>query len=270
MADKLKSLVLKWWPVFMWTLIALATGLSLAFVKTEQREIACIKLIINHLDERNAFIDNGDILQMLSMKNLNPVGKPLNEINTALLENIINANPYVANTEVFSTIDGKIKIEVKQRRPVVRIVNVKDESFYIDDKGEFMPLSGEYTARVAVANGFIFDTESERRVTVYDGEKKDTAIKLSRIDEIFHVADYIYHHEFWNAQIEQIYVNAEGDIELIPRVGSQNIVLGNSEKLEKKLNKLLLFYREGLNKTGWNKYKTINLKYEGQVVCTKK
>ena len=216
------------------------------------------------------FVEEGEIMELVKNKFGTLIGKPLSSINISLLEKIINTNPFIADAEVFSTIDGKIKIEVKQRKPVVRIVNVKDESFYIDDQGVFMPLSSDYTARVAVANGFIFDTESERRVTVYDGEKRDTAIKLSRIDEIFHVADYIYHHEFWNAQIEQIYINTEGDIELIPRVGSQNIVLGSSEKLESKLNKLLLFYREGLNKTGWNKYKTINLKYEGQVVCTKK
>ncbi len=244
---------------------------TLGFSEHRQDVMPCTAVEVSVIDTMgHNFVEEAEIMELVKNKFGTLNGKPLSSINISLLEKIINTNPFIADAEVFSTIDGKIKIEVKQRRPVVRIVNVKDESFYIDDKGEFMPLSSEYTARVAVANGFIFDTESERRVTVYDGEKRDTAIKLSRIDEIFHVADYIYHHEFWNAQIEQIYVNAEGDIELIPRVGSQNIVLGSSEKLDKKLNKLLLFYREGLNKTGWNKYKTINLKYEGQVVCTKK
>ena len=93
-------------------------------------------------------------------------GKTLSSINITLLEKIINKNPFVADAEVFSTIDGKINIEVKQRRPVVRIVNFKDESFYIDDQGVFMPLSEKYTARVPVANGYIFDRESERKVTV--------------------------------------------------------------------------------------------------------
>ncbi|MBK9413800.1 MAG: hypothetical protein IPN61_10385 [Bacteroidetes bacterium] len=251
--------------------VIVAFLITLGFSEHRQDVMPCSDVEVAIIDTLgHNFVEEGEIMELVKNKFGTLQGKPLSSINISLLEKIINTNPFIADAEVFSTIDGKIKIEVKQRMPVVRIVNVKDESFYIDDQGVFMPLSGDYTARVAVANGYIFDTESERRVTVYDGEKKDTAIKLSRIDEIFHVADYIYHHEFWNAQIEQIYVNAEGDIELIPRVGSQNIVLGNSEKLEKKLNKLLLFYREGLSKTGWNKYKTINLKYEGQVVCTKK
>lgn len=251
--------------------VIVAFLVTLGFAEHRQDVMPCTEVEVMIKDTMgHNFVEEAEIMELVRNKFGTLKGKPLSSINISLLEKIINTNPFIADAEVFSTIDGKIKIEVKQRTPIVRIVNVKDESFYIDDQGVFMPLSGDYTARVTVANGFIFDTESERRVTVFDGEKRDTAIKLSRIDEIFHVADYIYHHEFWNAMIEQIYINAEGDIELIPRVGSQNIVLGTSEELERKLNKLFLFYREGLNKTGWNKYKTINLKYEGQVVCTKK
>ena len=244
---------------------------SLGFADHRQDVMPCtdVKVVIKDTMGYN-FVGVKDIMESVNNKFGSLKGKPLSSINISLLEKIINTNPFIAEAEVFSTIDGKINIEVKQRTPVVRVVNVKDESFYIDDQGVFMPLSSEYTARVTVANGFIFDTESERKVTVYDGEKRDTAIKHSRIDDVFHVANFIYHHDFWNAQIEQIYINLNGDIELIPRVGSQNIVLGSTEDLEKKMNKLLLFYNEGLNKTGWNKYKTINLKYEGQIVCTKK
>ena len=46
-------------------------------------------------------------------------------------------------------------------------------------------------------------------------------------------------------------------------------MIGDAEDLDKKLYKLRLFYAEGLNKTGWNEYKVINLKYANQVVCTK-
>ena len=254
-----------------YVIVVVAFLVTLGFAERGQKSMPCtaVQVVIKDTMGHN-FVEEHEILELVNNKFGSLKGKPLSSINISLLEKIINTNPFIADAEVFSTIDGKINIEVKQRTPIVRIVNQKDESFYIDDQGVFMPLSSTYTARVTVANGFIFDTESERRVTVYDGEKRDTAIKLSRIDEIFHVADYIYRHEFWSAQIEQLYINVNGDIELIPRVGSQNIILGSSEGLEKKLNKLFLFYHEGLNKTGWNKYKTINLKYEGQVVCTKK
>jgi cell division protein FtsQ len=33
------------------------------------------------------------------------------------------------------------------------------------------------------------------------------------------------------------------------------------------LNRLKIFYKEGMPYEGWRKYETINLKYSGQVVC---
>jgi len=64
-------------------------------------------------------------------------------------------------------------------------------------------------------------------------------------------------------------VNGAGEIELISRVGNQPVLFGDINDMEEKFDKLLLFYKEGLSKTGWNQYKTINLTYKDQVVCTK-
>ncbi|MEP7169164.1 MAG: cell division protein FtsQ, partial [Bacteroidota bacterium] len=74
---------------------------------------------------------------------------------------------------------------------------------------------------------------------------------------------------FWNAQVEQIYVTEQSEIELIPRVGNHRIILGDASQLDEKFNKLMIFYKQGLNNTGWNNYNTINLKFTNQVVCTK-
>ena len=60
------------------------------------------------------------------------------------------------------------------------------------------------------------------------------------------------------------------EVELYPRVGEHTIVLGTTENFRKKLDNLMIFYKNGLSKTGWNKYSVINLSYNGQIVCTKK
>jgi cell division protein FtsQ len=52
-------------------------------------------------------------------------------------------------------------------------------------------------------------------------------------------------------------------------VGNHKIILGDCSDLEQKFKKLFAFYKDGLNKIGWNTYKTINLKYKNQVVCTR-
>ena len=54
-----------------------------------------------------------------------------------------------------------------------------------------------------------------------------------------------------------------------PQVGNHEIIFG-SDRLEEKLDVLRTFYGKGMNEEAWNKYKSINLKYKDQIVCTKK
>jgi len=56
----------------------------------------------------------------------------------------------------------------------------------------------------------------------------------------------------------------------VPRVGAHMIMLGSLENYRGKLHKLMVLYREGFSRVGWNQYEWINLKYKDQVICTKK
>jgi hypothetical protein len=47
-------------------------------------------------------------------------------------------------------------------------------------------------------------------------------------------------------------------ISLIPSFGNQNILLGDIEDLENKLDKLKLFYQQGLYTVPWQKYDEID------------
>ena len=62
----------------------------------------------------------------------------------------------------------------------------------------------------------------------------------------------------------------EPEIELIPRVGDHVVLLGWLDGYERKLDKLLAFYRKAMPKEGWDKRNYINIKYDGQVVCSKR
>ena len=73
----------------------------------------------------------------------------------------------------------------------------------------------------------------------------------------------------WREQIEQLYVNQQNEIEMVPRVGNHKIVLGGADSLETKFMNLLAFYKKAIPAVGWDAYKTINIKYANQVVCVK-
>ena len=253
-------------------LIVIAFIISVGFASHKQAIMPCSGILINIDDSiGTGFVDEADIRQIIQNKFGSLEGKPIASINISLLEKIINTNPFIYDAEVFSTIDGKLNIEVKQRIPVLRVINYNNESFYVDKEGIFMPPSEKFTARVPVANGFIFDMESEKRVRVLnESETTDTSKTRSKIEQLFHIISYTSKSNFWNAVVEQLYVNAEGEIEMIPRIGSHTVIFGDDRFLEDKFKKLFVFYRDGLNKKGWNKYSSINLKYKDQVVCTKK
>ena len=120
-----------------------------------------------------------------------------------------------------------------------------------------MPVSSNFTANVLVANGNIREPFSGRLDTLIT--------KIGR--DLYKTALFIKKDTLWNAQIEQIYVDERNDMELIPRVGNQRIILGNADSLEVKMNNLLAFYKKAMPKVGWDTYKTINIKYTNQVVC---
>jgi cell division protein FtsQ len=253
-------------------LLAAAFIVTVGFADNKRKEAICSGMnILVHDSAGMSFVERSDIMQIVQDRFGEPVGKPLSSINMALLEKLINNNPFVAQAEVFSTVDGKLTIEVIQRNPVLRVINNTDQSFYIDDKGVFMPLSDKYTANVAIVNGSIANTLAERRIRVFTPEEsEDTSNHLTQMEKIYALNRYICRDQFWNALIEQIYLNEDQEIELVPRAGNQVILFGDEKNMDEKFDKLLKLYKEGLSRTGWNQYKTINLKYKDQVVCTKK
>lgn len=244
---------------------------SVGFTEHRRSEMQCKEISITVDDSLgNSFVQKEDIRQLISDKFGKLAGKPLGSINISLLEKIIDGNPFVLKAQVFSTVDGKLVIEVKQRTPIVRVINTFHESFYIDECGILMPMSEKFTAHVPVANGNIFNRETEQKIRRITGKEiSDTSFSPTLLEKIFMISDYVRTHEFWNAQIEQIFVDAAGDMELIPRVGNQTILFGDEKQMEEKFNKLYTFYKKGLSKTGWNQYKTINVTFKDQVVCSK-
>lgn len=254
----------------LWAVVGLGVMISLGFSDKEQGMMPCKGLKINITDETgNFFIEPSDIREMLNVRGRKIKGSPMSDINMGMLENIVYSNPYVSKAEVYSSIDGYVTIDIWQRDPVMRIINNDNEHFYVDAEGVFMPVSDQYVKPVIVASGFIFDDYRQKNLAFASAFPSDSTQKqvLVQLNEI---AKFLRSNPFWDAQIEQIYVNTDSEIELVPRVGDHTILLGSTTDLDQKMNNLFVFYTEAMKKAGWNQYKMINLKFKNQVVCTRK
>lgn len=222
------------------------------YFQEKPKEGVCSKfeVEVSNIQEGEQFVETDDIAKYLKEKDLDPTGKQLKDINTNVIEEAILSNQLVKKADVFVTNSGGVRAVIEERRPILRIISDNGENYYIDDEGRKMPLSKRFTAYLPVATGSI----------------KEEFAKA----DLHKFALFLHQDKFWNAQIEQIVVLPNNDVKLIPRVGDHQIILGSLHGYKERLDKLLTFYENGLNAAGWNKYSVINLKYDKQVVCTKR
>ena len=257
----------KFIQIALWVLTVAGVIVLLSFVnKAKEKQMFKKPKVKIDYETENRFVDEQDILSQVL--GVNDTGELLlNKFNVTELEEKLSSNSSIKEVQVYKTIDGQLNIEVKQRRPIVRVFS-KNDSYYIDEKGNLMLCSNKYTSRLPVVSGNINEPFSKRYKFNYEN-LQDTLAPKTLLDDIFKMADYIDKSDFWKAQIEQIHVNKVYDFELVPKVGNHKIVFGGIDNLESKFEKLMIFYKKGLSKTGWNEYSEINLKFKNQVVCTK-
>lgn len=258
--------------IITWILLIGGAGTLVGFVEATHYRQPCRNVRI-HIDygAADVLITKNDVDSIVLRTAGTLKGKPMGLINLAMVESAIRKQPYVANVHVFEDNPGTLYIDIRQREPLLRIINRYYENFYLDESGILLPINPGFSARVLVANGNISDSYiRNKKFKVNMLSLPDSLFYDSMLTNLYKLTMFITHDKFLKAQIDQIYVNEAGEFELIPRVGNHLIILGTADDLEAKFKKLLAFYRHGLNHIGWNKYNVINIKYKNQVLCSKK
>lgn len=252
-------------PTFNWRSIGYS-ALSIAalvglvalmgFIEVKSSEQACSQMRIIVLGNES-FVESKDIAAIITENYGQLEGRTLSSIPIHQIESDLKQIPFVFEASVTIDMDGVLTARIAQREAVVRVINQAGLDFYIDRQGYKMPVSLKYMPKVPVVNGNISEP--------YNGALDSMGSQL--VKDVFKTAQFISADSVWSNQVVQLYVNDAKDIELVPRVGNQQIILGNADSLEKKFEKLMLFYKRIVPKTGINAYKTVNLKYAGQLVC---
>ena len=194
-------------------------------------------------------IDEEMILSLLQEHSMDPVGLPMDGIELERVETTLLLHPLVGKVQCYKTGGDMLRINISSKVPLVRVMNNRGQDFYVDSRGEILS-QHSLAVQLPVATGYI-----DRRYAS---------------DELLKVVRAIDRSEFWKAQVEQINVTKDRQIELVPRVGDHLLILGTADDVENKLDRLMNFYEKGLDNVGWNKYRSISVAYEGQVVCKKR
>jgi cell division protein FtsQ len=240
-------------------------------ISDTRKQLLCNGYQINIINSyESGFLTREDIISTISGQ-ANCLGKPVNEINLKGTEQILLELPSIKSAECYVTEDGKLHMCVTYREPVVRVMNINHQGYYLDSEGNIFPLSKHFSPDVLIVNGNIrepFDLNHTNNIFVQNHDKMTRSKHV--IYDLLVLANYINQNDLWRAQFEQIYVNDAYEFELIPRVGAHIILFGGINNYEEKLENLKTLYKEGFNKSGWNEYTYINLKFKNQIICTKR
>ncbi|MEM8892948.1 MAG: cell division protein FtsQ [Bacteroidota bacterium] len=244
--------------LIVWGVLGFIMLVSIAFSGKRHGDREINELIINiDYQYQNHFIDAEDVKGLINAEDENYLlATDLAALDLKLLENRIMANKFVADAEAYLDHRGNLIVAVQQSRPIARIFDPVGQDFYIDEEGDILPISERYTARVMLI-------ELEEPTSLLHGNLKHT----EQGAQLFELVQTIDKDDFWKAQIAQIYVKKNAELQLFPQVTKQVVEFGVPEQIDQKLNKLMVFYKEILPVKGWNTYNTVSLKFENQIVC---
>lgn len=254
-----------------WIALLSGVGFLLGFSSVKQNETPCSGFDIT-IDYQGSdhLISPGMIRAKVNAQFGNPLKQTLAEINIENIQKQIRSIPCIEKADVYMTIEGRLVTRLVQRKPIMRVINRLGQQYYADAGGALMPADFDYPARVIVVNGNItFPFSGKARLTDIKAEKAETRQSQLNLYRAFHIVQKAVADSFLLAQVSQLYLNGENEIEITPAFGDQLILFGDTTNTTDKFEKLKAFYTQGIARAGWNTYRVINLKYENQIICIK-
>lgn len=243
--------------IVLWCAAIVMIAISMGFSVNESRKLVCVDVKVDITDSAKVrFIRTNDIDQWMKSHHREIFGRQLNSLNIRRIEEDLQKLQPVEDVAVYTNVfnngiksSGALVVKIKQREPIYRVISA-GRTYYVDKYGKYINWSPHFTPRVIIVGG-IFSGEY--------GSKR-----------LLPLVQFINDDSFWNSQIDQIYVSANGELSMIPRVGDQIILFGLPEDYPIKFRNLKALYTEGFKSGGWARYKNINVKFLNQIVCTKK
>ncbi|MBO9620115.1 MAG: hypothetical protein J7539_13885 [Niabella sp.] len=187
-------------------------------------------------------------------------GERKSGFNLPGIEDLLEQSSWVYNAELYFDNKDILRVNVTERKPLARVFTADGQSFYIDEAGKQIPLSDKVSLDVPVFTG-------------YPNNKIMKASDSSLLENMIAAASFINNDSFWVEQVSQIDIHPDGkdrwNMQMIPVVGNHRVDLGDGSEIASKFHRLYLFYDQVLKRTGFDKYKTVEVQYNGQVVGVK-
>ena len=244
MVKKILSIVL--WVVTGAALIVLFVSGRTKYLKTPLKGIQ-IDLERSHT---NGFVEKDSLLAyakaVCDMEHHNTISN----IDMYKVNKLLTDNPWIEHGSAFVDLNDTLFIKAKEYEPVLRVYNTDGTSEYVTAEGVIIPSSPHYTPHLIIASGH-FDDEAS-------------------IAEALVIAQSIRHDEYLAEHIGQIYLNQNHDFEVTVNNLPAKVIVGDTCAIDNKLGRLKTLLEKYNNTEELIGYKTLDIRYKNQIVCTKK
>lgn len=242
---------------FLLTLTVSAGSIAAILSASKKQDAGHIKNI--HFTVTNEaqyqFLDKKTVEHDLITKNNIVAGSTvLSAINATAIEAMALKNPWVAKAQVYLDNQRDLHINLTQRIPAARVFFENGKSCYLDTALHVLPLSPQFSYYTTVVTN----------LPEYNNDSSNRRVR----GQVVSLVNYVDHHPFWRGQIEHIAVTPDGKFEMYPLLGSHRIIFGDTTMMAAKFDRLFGFYKNVLNKIGWDKYRLLDLRYRGQIIAS--
>ncbi|UOF94520.1 MAG: hypothetical protein IR527_00720 [Bacteroides sp.] len=169
------------------------------------------------------------------------------------------SKPLVESITIYFDVYNNLYVKIYMKNILIKIENIYKKSFFIDFNGyKIDNVHNDNLHTIVNAYGFITEYAND----------KSCKIKSEIVIDIYKISLYIKNSSFWVKHIKHIYVNKNIEIELTTYINNHIFLIGNSNDINEKMDKIILFYQKIINRIDSYKYLVINLKYKNQIICS--
>lgn len=258
-------MVKKIMSIVLWVLTGAALALLFVFGRTHYLEtpLQGISLKIER-EHPNGFVVKDTMLRQFEVICDMKHHARISKIDLLKIQKKLQTNPWVETSSAYIGLNDTLMVKVKEYEPMLRVFNMDGESVYITQEGVIFPSCPHHTPRTIIANGHFNYPEPHKGDRVCD-----SLFRASGIQEALVIVEAIQKDDFLAGTIGQIYKNTHDEYELMVNNLQARVLLGDTVGVDSKLShlKTLLEHYSGTEELAG--YKTVNLKYKNQIVCTK-
>ena len=227
-----------------------ALGVGIVWTNTQAASDKCRHMLIDIVNTDSvAFVTKASILNMINSLELNPEGKTISQINTDKIEKALNSSEYIENSECVIQENNNIHITVTQLIPILRVFD-GDESYYLNKEGKRMNASSRFHTEVPIVCGK-FTNHADALI-------------------VQPIAEYVQKDKALKDLVTMYTVKDSNNIIVVPCIYGHVINFGNNKGIDNKFKKLKKFYQEVMPEKGWLTYDTITLKWNHQIVASRR